>query len=164
MEKETKIINIIKESYHNIDFIKRYKIVFQKYYFDRKTVDVMTKMNKKENLNIIKELGYKFKIFSPGQDYEYEEEFNNIKLILSCQISGGAVIPYIYIYVDDNKINFRQNLGFVYKILIYDMNVIANALLFRNYDDFREIMAAIIEIYEDFKKEFLKQMEISKLI
>ena len=41
---------------------------------------------------------------------------------------------------------------------------IVNALCFRNYNEFREIMSLIIEIYEDFKKEFLKQMKSNNLI
>ncbi len=98
MGKQEKIVEIIYNSYKNIDFIGRYKKVYPKYFFDRKIIDVMTKMDKKENLKILKELGYTFKIFTPGQHYDYEEKFGNIKLILSCQISGGAVSPSIYIY------------------------------------------------------------------
>ena len=44
------------------------------------------------------------------------------------------------------------------------MNAPANALLFRNYEDLKEIMASVIAIYEDFKKEFLKRLEESGLL
>ncbi len=54
-------------------------------------------MNKKENLNVIKELGYKFKIFTLGQYYRYIKTFDRIKLVLSCQVSKGKVFPYINI-------------------------------------------------------------------
>ena len=54
-------------------------------------------MDKKENLKILKELGYAFKIFTPGQHYDYEEKFENIKLSVSFQISGGIISSYIYI-------------------------------------------------------------------
>ena len=98
MKEQEKIVEVIYKSYKNIDFIKRYKEIYPKFFFDRNITDVLTKMDKKENLKIIKELGYTFKIFTPGQHYQFEEKFENIKFCLSSQISGGAVIPYIYIY------------------------------------------------------------------
>jgi hypothetical protein len=166
MEKQEKIVEIIYNSYQNIDFINRYKSIYPKYFFD---IDIiMKKMDKKENLKILKELGYSFKIFTPGQYYNYEEKFDNIKLILSSQISGGIISSYIYIYIKeeniDHKYNYEQNLGFVYKKMTNDYNQIVNALCFRDYDDFREIMASLIEIYEDFKKEFLKLLIENNLL
>jgi len=166
MEKQEKIVEIIYETYKQINFVDRYKTIYPKYRFDLGTI--MSRMNKKENLNVMKDLGYKFKIFTPGQHYNYEEQFGDIRLILSCQISGGMVIPYIYIYIYDKKIgakqNFRANIGFVYKRLTNDFKQIVNVLSFRNYEDLKGIMKSVIEIYEDFKKEFLKRMEESNLL
>ena len=45
-----------------------------------------------------------------------------------------------------------------------DYAQIVNALMFRNYDDFREIMASIIKIYEDFKNEFFKLLNENDLL
>ena len=95
MQKQEKIVEIIYETYRTIDFISKYKAIYPKYYFD---IDAkMSRMNKKENLNVMKNLGYKFKIFTPGQYYEYEETFDRLELVLSCQINKGLVMPYIYI-------------------------------------------------------------------
>jgi hypothetical protein len=166
MKKQEKIVEIIYETYRSIDFINKYKDLFSTYNFDLDTI--MSRMNKRENLNVIKELGYKFKIFTPGQYYEYEETFENIKLALSCQISGGMVTEYIYIYIDGENINhrygLRNNLAFVYRTLLNSPQEKLNAPKFRNYEDLKEIMKSIIEIYEDFKKEFLSRMKAEKLM
>lgn len=165
MKNQEKIVEIIYNSFQNINFINRYKKIYPKYFFE--TDLIMKRMDKKENLKILKELGYAFKIFTPGQHYDYEEKFGNIKLILSSQISGGIISSYIYIYLNEENINYKygyqQKLGFVYKKMTNDFEQIVNALCFRNYDDFREIMGSVIGIYEDFKNEFLKQLESNEL-
>ncbi len=84
---------IAYQAYRNIDFVNTLKSDMLKYKFSLD--EIMSKMDKKENLKILNELGYKFKIFTPGQHYDYEEVFGNIKLILSCKISGGIINNYI---------------------------------------------------------------------
>lgn len=164
MNNQGKISEIIYHSYNNIDFINKFKVGFLKYNFPLDSI--MKRMDKRENLKILKELGYNFTIFSPGQHYNYTEEFGNIKLILSCQISGGIITEYINIYYDGEKIDSnycRANLTFVYRHLVGDMNALTNAFKFRNFEDFKNAMSDIILIYEDFKKEFLKQMQENSL-
>jgi hypothetical protein len=127
----------------------------------------MSKMDKRMNLNILKNLGYDFTIFSPGQHYNYEEVFKNLKLKLSCKIGGGIINTYIYIYVDNEKISsdlYEESLTFIYRKLIDDKNAVTNAFKFRNFDDFKCAMSDIIGIYEDFKTEFLKLMKEKGLL
>ncbi len=45
---------------------------------------------------------------------------------------------------------------------IDDMNALTTAPKFRNYEEFEEILVANLQIYEDFKTEFLKQVEQAK--
>lgn len=160
MNNQEQVISIIKESYLSIDFVNRYKKIFTKFNLD---LDVILKrMDKKENLKVMKNLGYNFKISSPGQYYNYEEEFDNIKLTLSCQISRGMVFPYLYIYIDGNRIPSGQKLTFVYRELVGNMNAPANALMFRDYKDLKDIMASVINLYEDFKNEFRHRTKLSE--
>jgi hypothetical protein len=95
MEIQEKIAQLAYQAYNNIDFVYKLKTNSMKYDFSLEKI--MKKMDKRENLNILKKLGYNFKIFTPGQHYDFEEEFGNIKLKLSCQISGGIITDYIYI-------------------------------------------------------------------
>lgn len=97
MSKQEKTAAIAYQAYRNIDFINKYRSIYPKYFFDIDSI--MKKMDKRENLKILKELGYNFKIFTPGQHYNYEEKYGNVKLVLSSQISGGIITPYIYIYM-----------------------------------------------------------------
>jgi len=162
MKKQEKIVEQIYNSYLTIGFVKRYNTLFHR--FDLNLDEIMTRMDKKENLKVMSELGYKFKIFTPGQHYNYKEISDDVKLVLSCQISKGMVFPYIYIYIKNQKIDYQESLSFIYRHLINNMNAPANALLFRNYEDLKEIMASVIAIYEDLKKEFLKRLDESNLL
>ncbi len=166
MKEQEKIVEMIYETYKSIDFLDKYRVIYPQWFLDSDTI--LKRMNKKENLNVMKELGYEFKIFTPGQHYRYVETFDRIELVLSCKISGGIITPYIYIYIDGENINhrygLRNNLGFVYKHLTNDFEQIVNALCFSNLEDLKEIMASVIGIYEDFKKEFLSKMETKKLL
>lgn len=165
MNNQEKIAEIIYQSYRDINFVDRLKKGSLKYDFPSDVI--MKRMNKKENLKILKELGYNFKIFSPGQHYDYSEEFKNIKLKLSCKISGGIINSYIYIYINNEKVNsnvYKENLSFIYRHLVGDMNAYITAFTFRDFDDFKNAMSDIIKIYEDFKQEFLKQMQENGLL
>jgi hypothetical protein len=165
METQERIAQTAYQAFRNIDFANNYKPTFLKYNFPLD--DIMKKMDKKENLKNLKDLGYSFKIFTPGQHYNYEEDFGNIKLKLSSQISGGIITNYIYIYINNIKIDVNllaSNLAFIYRHLINDSNAITNAFKFRNFDDFRNAMSDIISIYEDFKREFLKLLIENNLL
>ncbi len=161
-----KVIELIYTSYKNINFVEKYSKIFPKYLFEIDSL--MKKMNKNENLKILKELGYMFKIFTPGQYYNFEETFGNTKLILTFQISGGVITPYIFIFLDeiniDYKYGFSQNLGFIYKKITNNYEQIVNAFCFRNFEDFRNAMSDIISIYEEFKKEFLRLLKENNLL
>jgi hypothetical protein len=164
--KIEKVIELVYNSYKNINFIERYSNIFPKYLFEIDSL--MKKMDKKENLKILAAFGYVFKILTPGQYYNYEETFGNIKLILTFQISGGVITPYIFIFLDeiniDYKYNFSQNLGFIYKKMTNNYEQTVNAFCFRNFDDFKNAVSDIISIYEDFKKEFLKLLKENDLL
>lgn len=165
MNKQEQTAQIAYKAYINIDFNNKIKSNSLKYDFP--SDEIMKKMDKKENLKILKELGYEFKVFTPGQYYNYEEVFGNIKLVLSCQIGGGIITEYIYVYIDNEKIDvnlLRSNLAFVYRYLLNNSDAEISACTFRNFDDFRDAMGDIIGIYEDFKKEFLKLMEEHNLL
>ena len=165
MEVQEKIAELAYQAYRNIDFVNKLKKISLKYDFPLD--DLMKRMDKKENLKILKELGYNFKIFTPGQHYNYEEVFGNIKLIFSCQISGGIITEYIYIYLDGTKIEgnlLKSNLAFVFRNLLNNKEAEITACTFRNFNDFRDAMSDIISIYEDFKKEFLKLLKENNLL
>ncbi|MFD2915232.1 hypothetical protein [Psychroserpens luteus] len=165
MTIQEKVAKIAYQAFRNIDFVNKLKTGSLKYKFPLD--DVMKKMDKKENLKVLKKLGYDFKIFTPGQHYKYEEVFGNIKLILSCKISGGIINDYIYIYINGEKIDvnlLQSNLAFIYRYLINDLNAEISAFKFRDYIDFKNAMRDITNIYEAFKIEFLRLMKEQNIL
>ncbi|MGB0870878.1 MAG: hypothetical protein ACPGSD_14885, partial [Flavobacteriales bacterium] len=73
MTENKQIEEKVYASFRKIDFAKRYKTIFETH----NDYDLMiTRMNKSKNLATLKGLGYNFKIFSPGQYYNFEEHIN----------------------------------------------------------------------------------------
>ena len=94
MTNQKNPIQIIINSLKEINFSKRYQTVFLSHYDD-----MMTRMNKSENLKVLKSSGYPFKIFNPGQYYELEENIDNIKFMLSFKINKGLITTYLYLAI-----------------------------------------------------------------
>lgn len=152
-----KLLPLIEASYRNINFISRYKeLMLRHNNFESR----LLKIDKKEILKILKELGLSFKIFTSGQDFYLEDKVHDFKFTFSFNAKNGIMASYIYVYRNEDKIPFPYpNLGFVYKFLLDNMDLNINALNFRDYQDFKKIMYPLIQIYEDFKGEFLRQVE-----
>lgn len=156
MESE-KLIRIIENSFRCIDFTNRYKKTMENHSdFENR----MQKIDKKEILKALKELGYTFKVFSPGQDFYIEDVVLHFKFIFSFKAKNAIMENYIHVYMDEKKIPFLYpNLAFVYRFLVGDMTTSVKAQNFKNYEEFKTIISTLLNIYEDFKSEFLRQVE-----
>lgn len=147
----------VYKAFNNINFPERYKAIFKKY---NDFENMMTRMNKSQNLNVLKELGYDFKIFSPGQYYNMEEQLDELKLKLSFKINKGFITTYIYVYKVEERINIsHNNFAFLYRHLINNMNAETTAPKFKDYEELKSVLRELLLIYEDFKNEFLKTNE-----
>jgi hypothetical protein len=154
MENEN-LKGIIETTYRRVNFVSRYKETMVKHNdFENR----MRKVEKKEILNILKDLGYFFKVFSPGRDFYIENEVSNFRFVFSFNCKDGIMTNCIFNYQNGKKITFEENLGFVYRYLLDDMELPINAQKFKNYTEFKEIISSLLRIYEDFQVEFLKQV------
>src|SRR5690606_33806746 len=89
--------------------------------------DILSRMDKSIIKKTFREIGYDFKISSPGQFYVMFETVSNFSFKISFQISGGIIATYINIYVGDNYIDIDNNkLGFLYRYLLNSMNLQIN--------------------------------------
>lgn len=150
------------KSFKNIEFIDKYKKVM--YEHSHSLDDILSRMDKSIIKSTFKEIGYDFKISSPGQFYVFYETIDSYSFKISFQITGGIIIIYIYIYLNHEYIKVdNNNLTFLYRYLLGDMNLITKQPSFKNYEELKDILIEILKIYEDFKKEFLKLIENSKL-
>ena len=94
MENESKILNDVEQAYGAMNILTRYPKLANKH---QNLASAITRMDKRKNLAVLKKLGYTFKIFSPGQHYNFEEVNGPVRLVLSFQISGGIITSCIYI-------------------------------------------------------------------
>jgi hypothetical protein len=156
MEYLTAYVQHIENAFRAVDVVNRYSKILS----GRQDVkNIISRMDRKENLNVLRRMGYEFKIFSPGQHYELIENFGRFKFVFSSQISKGIIAPYIFIYVDENKIPFKYtSIPLVCRYLKGNMNGIGGNIVVKDLSDFEEVMIELLSIYEDFKKEFLKRV------
>ena len=145
------------DSYRDISFIERYEYLINEYssYFDNR----MSKLDNKEVKRIFTERGYKAKMFSPGQYFYFEETFQNKKFVFEVDKRKGIFICKIDIYYDFIKVTEYTPFHFVYKLLVDDMNLDVPVLCYSNVIDFEDLLIKSLHIYEDFRDEFLKNME-----
>ena len=150
------------KSFSNIDFTNKYKKLMDNH--KHSLDDILKRMDKSIIKKTFKEIGYDFKISSPGQFYVFYETIGNYSFKVSFQITGGIVIIYIYIYINHEYIKVaNNNLTFLYRYLLNDMNLVTNQPTFINYEELKTILINILNIYEDFKKEFLKLLKEENL-
>lgn len=145
------------QSFRNIDFVIKFKKIMDEHIHPLD--DILPRMDKPTIVKTFKEIGYNFKISSPGQFYIFYETVGEYSFKVSFQISGGIIGVYIYIYLNHNYINIDNNkLSFLYRYLVNDMNAEINAPTFTNFDELKIILENILKIYEEFKIEFLQRV------
>jgi hypothetical protein len=151
------------EAFKNVDFLKRYKEIMDKH--NHPLDEILSRMDKSIIKHTFEDLGYDFKLSSPGQFYVFFETFGSFSIKISIKISGGIIHTYIYIYICNEvvKIDYT-NFAFIFRILKNNMDEVTNAPKFKDYEELSVIIKDIIGIYEDFKTEFFKLMEENRLL
>lgn len=156
------IKELYNESFRKINFVERFERIREKYGdFENR----MTKLDNKEVKRIFTEQGYKVKIFSPGQDFYFEDFFGDFKFHFEITKKGGIIQCRIDVYFKGEiPEKMHTNLYFIYRVLLENMNLeIAPPICYKNIDDFEDILKELLSIYKDFKYGFLKYLESAKL-
>lgn len=147
------IKNSYYESFRKINFIERFERIRESFNdFDNR----MTKLDNKEVKRIFNEQGYNVKVFSPGQDFYYEEFFGDFKLHFEITKKGGIIQNRIDVYFKGEvPEKLDTNFYFLYRVLIKNMNLeISTPICYSCIEDFEQILKEYLSIYEDFKQEF----------
>lgn len=150
------IKEIIENFYHSlkkIDFVQRYKKISETYNdFENR----LSKMDKSKIKSIFLGIGYKVQLSSPGQYYLVEDNISDYNFTIMFQISGGIVTGYIFISYLESKVEIKHsNLGFIYRYLVGNPDAVITTPVFKDYDELGNILIKEMEIFQDFKKEFL---------
>lgn len=143
--------------YKNIDFTNRYEKLSNDFQsekeLDFKTEDV---------LKIIRELGYQAKFIKKYNFYKVEEKIDGIKFYLNISLKYSIA----ELIIGATKIKTDQFItgdvfGGLYRDVKYaegvDLQSGINLPSFSTYNDLDAILKEAFSIYEDFKKEVIKE-------
>lgn len=143
--------------YKNINFIVRYETLSNSFQFE----DRLDYTNDNV-LNLLNVLGYKAKYVKSNNFFKIEERINGLKFYLNIclKYSNAELIIGAVDIVSDHFIT-GSVFGRLYKLIKYaegiDLQENIRDPKFRTYEDLEAILKETFSIYEDFKKELLKQ-------
>ncbi|RAW02583.1 hypothetical protein [Pseudochryseolinea flava] len=148
-------VDAITRAYEKINFISRFENILVHTDFANR----LRKTDKKQVISILSELGYTFKVRTPGPEYVSEEVHGEFKFRFVLDVNGGIVLGYVYVFLNDEKIEFPYpNLVFTYKYLLNDVDRLMNpSTIFVDYVEMKMIVKDLLDIYSDFKVAFLKE-------
>ncbi len=145
----------VTEIYKKIDFVERYTKLCQKYNdFD----NALEGNNYKEYGEIIEKIGYKAKYFKGERFYRIEQNINSIIFGLQLTLKNGMVEVMLDTFfnevwcIPDGRIDFMCE-----EIDTKFNRQECNLLDYTSFSELEEILTDLFSIYEDFKKEFMKQ-------
>lgn len=151
------IEEVAYEAFRKINFSKRFKQIVNEF---NNFESNLYKTNKKEVLKLLNNLGFNF-TFCDGA-YINIEQFDSIKFQITLNIKGN-VLCTLYIWYKGELINLVSgHFTFVRNKLESIEEFIAPN--FSNYEDLEKILSALLSIYEDFKREFLKQVNEQQIV
>ncbi|MCL6296565.1 hypothetical protein [Jejuia spongiicola] len=148
----------LKKIFENIDFVNRYQSICEKYNdFDNRMRD-STKQIQKE---VLDSFNYKYKYVSNGSFYQIKEENNEISFSLHMVIKGGVIETLFFLDVDGKTIEPQGRIDFFPEDLGIPFERLKCGALpkYGSEEELKEILKEIFSIYEDLKKEFVKQLE-----
>ena len=150
-------INAIHKAYQNIDYVNRFEKILTHTDFQNR----LRKIDRNKTLQALRELGYVFKVRTPGPEFILEEIVSELKFKFSLDIKGGIILSFIYVYLNDEKIEFpHPNMVFTYKYLLNDLDKLMNpSTVFVDHEEFKIIVKDLLILYEDLKVEFFNELK-----
>jgi hypothetical protein len=152
----------MKSALENIHFIERYRELSRIYSFD--LTESFKIFDYKEVLKIFEEFGYKVKYFKGDQLFQIVEENTSIKFMNKFILKRGIAQLSWYIYRNDTWSGSVWNIMKTYidGTSFEDEEDKIYWPVFRNYEDLRGLLRIALEMYEDFKREYIRMLEDEK--
>jgi hypothetical protein len=150
--KEDIIQPSIKFILNKINFINRYKSISDSHTVD----DDKFRFSTENVIAIVQELGFNIR-YSKSREFYLKEKYNDFTF------GFGFTIRYNVIElgcsVKNEKINIWSEApwGYFVKLMTEPNPITIFKPCFRNYEDLREILKEAFSIYEDFKREVIKE-------
>jgi hypothetical protein len=138
-----------------IDFENRYISLCQKY---NDALNSLKKTQKKEIIVALSQSDIPLEYISKDKFFKQDEYLREFILRLGVKLNDGIIEPFIFIIEGDSWIIYNR-----VDFLLFENNssynrAKYNILYYNSYPQMVEIIQALISIYSDFKKEFLKQL------
>lgn len=154
----SKFVQTTIDTYKEINFVSQVEKIFRFKDFENR----LKSFKKDEILSIFQGVGYQFVMKKPGKEFTYRESVGPVEFVVSFNINGGVILPYLYIYIDGEKVPYEYpSFVFTYKFLISDMDSLMNpSTVYTNYSDFKTMVTEFLNIYEKFKDTFLKKIAV----
>ena len=145
----------LKNIFENINFVNRYQSICEEHNdFDNRMRD-STKQLQKDALS---KFNYNYKYISNGSFYKIKDEFNNLLFNLHLVLKGGSVESLLYIYENENTLKAKGRFDFIPEKLDIPYDRLKYGLpKYSSEKELEEILKGLFSIYEDLKKEFVKQ-------
>ncbi|NTE04381.1 hypothetical protein G6M26_06110 [Agrobacterium tumefaciens] len=143
--------------YKNIDFANRYAVLSNSFQFE----DRLDYSNDKV-LSLIAKLGYKAKYIKNNNFFKIEEKINGYKFYLNiCLKYSNTELIIGATEIEKDQFITGSVFGGLYNDIKYaegiDLEENIRDPKFRNYEDLQIILENAFGIYEDFKRELIKQ-------
>lgn len=145
--------------YQAINFCSRYEALSRDYQFEERLEYTNDKV-----IKVIEELGYNSKFVKSDQFFKIENKEQNVKFYFHiCLKYSNVELILGAVDIKTDKFLGGSVFGRIYKLVkLAENNAIEDNIKmpkFRNYDDLKDILKKAFAIYEDFKKELLRQTQ-----
>ena len=148
------IVNVYKK----IDFVNRYKLICEKHNDFTNRIEGNKIILYEKTLN---KLNVNYKYNKKDRFFQVQSTINECDFKLHLDLRGGLV--EVLIYIERGKEYFKPNgrFDFIPEELGMEFNrKIYNLPKYTTENELEEILKEIFSIYEDFKTEFLKELEL----
>lgn len=148
--------SMVKASLIEIDFVKRYEAISNKYNAERTPSDErLVHIDGSEVMDMIQDLGYIPKFNSREKFYKIKEEQNGKYTFGFHIILRGGSAEFVWVVKEGKEVLLGSPWG-VYAKRLIDPSYRIKLPVFGTYEDLEEILRAAFEMYEDFKTAFMK--------
>lgn len=143
----------LKPVLENIDFLSRYRALHEKF----PLIDgVMHACSNEEVLRVLESLGYKFKYAKKENFFGLKEVISNYAFTFNISCKYGVVELIWDIVLNGERLMLGGPWGLTCDLLLNDTCDIKKPA-FKSCDELKDILQEALSIYEDFKKEAMKE-------
>lgn len=148
----------VEKALKNISFIERFEYISEKYSAERLLQDNLVRLyyfDGEEIMKIIKKCGYDSSFDKKEKFFKIKEELID-KYVFSVQIKiRDGLIDLLWLLKENDIILLGSPLSSYSRSLI-DINYRIKNPVISDYEDIEEILRYTFEMYQDFKKEYLR--------